>query len=107
MKKFDINEKVIALMKEKGINELQVAETLNKPASSIYRITALKNVPTQATLQLLADAYQVDLTYFYGATEKSEFLKCSKNDVRFWMEKYDQLFQLFTKTVENMANQRS
>jgi len=65
----EVNDRVIDLLKTSGMTEVQLAEAIRKPASTVYRITRKEVRPSKPTLQLIATALNVNylwLTYGKG-----------------------------------------
>lgn len=64
MNNYKTNDLVLAFIKDKGIDEVQLGAEIGKNPSTIYRITGKKTVPSKTTLKLIADAYGFDVSYF-------------------------------------------
>lgn len=66
-----MNDRVIDLLKSSGMTEIQLAEAIRKPASTVYRITRKEVKPSKPTLQLIATALGVSYLWLvYGKGEK-------------------------------------
>lgn len=66
----DVNDRVIDLLKSSGMTEVQLAEAIRKPASTVYRITRKEVKPSKPTLQLIATALNANFIWLtYGKGE--------------------------------------
>lgn len=104
MKKFEINDRIIDLMKSRGYDEVFLAKSIGKNPSTIYRITAKDTVPSKTTVKLISEALSVDFLFLLtgkmqqNATIqekenpwKDEAYVTLKNEVSYLKQKYDQL----------------
>jgi transcriptional regulator with XRE-family HTH domain len=72
------NDRVIALLKNLKIDEMELAQRTGKQPSSIYRITNKENEPTRSTLRQIADA--LNASYEWLLTGKGEMIQLKKSD---------------------------
>jgi len=78
--KYYVNDRIIDLMKNRGIDEIILADAIGKDKSSIYRITRKDTVPSKTTVKLIAEKYGVDFdTLLTGRIQPDKYINAGSN----------------------------
>ncbi len=75
----EFSERLLNLIKEKGINKNQLQKELNLNKSSILNWTQRGNVPSGDTLSLLANYFNVSVDYLLGNSDIRQNKKAARN----------------------------
>ena len=70
-----LGERLAALRKEKGLSQAELAKLLNMGQSTIAMYERNRRTPDPATLNRLADFFDVSVDYLLGRTDKRKRLK--------------------------------